>query len=132
MGARFYRTIDDFIKIRRNNSSILSEFINKFEINIPLESDNTFLNRYLYTISLTHSRDEIMTFMEKQGINTAVYYRTPIHKMPFYQNLNSTYDLPNTDTASSKVLSIPIHSGLSNDDLNHVGQTLCNALKTIY
>ena len=124
--------LDDFIQTRRANSNILSEFVNEFELSTPVEDEGTFLNRYLYTISLSHSREEIMVFMEKQGINTAIYYRTPIHRMPFYQTLNDTYDLPNTDAASSHVLSIPIHSGLSNDDINHVGQSLCNALKTIY
>ena len=124
--------LNDFINIRRKNSNIISEFINEFELSIPVESDGIFLNRYLYTLSLSHSREEIMTFMEKQGINTAIYYRTPIHKMPFYQTFNNTCELPNTDTVSSQVLSIPIHSGLSNDDINHVGQSLCNALKTIY
>ncbi|MBH59480.1 MAG: pyridoxal-5'-phosphate-dependent protein [Thaumarchaeota archaeon] len=124
--------LDDFIKIRRTNSNIISEYIDEFDINIPIENDNSFLNRYLYTVSFTHSRDEIMSFMEKQGINTAVYYRTPIHKMPFYQTLNNEYELPNTDIASSQVLSIPIHSGLSNDDINHVGRSLNYALKSIY
>ena len=124
--------LDDFIRIRRRNSDILSDIIGNFNLNLPVELENTFLNRYLYTISLDKSRSEVMNYMEKQGINTAVYYRTPIHKMPYYHSMNDGYDLPNTDLASSKVLSIPIHSGLSEDDVQNIGNKLNDVLKTIY
>ena len=124
--------LDDFIRIRRRNSDILSDIIGNFNLNLPVELENTFLNRYLYTISLDKSRSEVMNYMEKQGINTAVYYRTPIHKMPYYHSMNNSYNLPNTDIASSKVLSIPIHSGLSEDDVQNIGNKLNDVLKTIY
>jgi len=124
--------LDDFIRIRRRNSDILSDIIGNFNLNLPVELENIFLNRYLYTISLDKSRSEVMNYMEKQGINTAVYYRTPIHKMPYYHSMNNDYDLPNTDLASSKVLSIPIHSGLSEDDVQNIGNKLNDVLKTIY
>ena len=124
--------LDDFIRIRRRNSDILSDIIGNFNLNLPVELENTFLNRYLYTISLDKSRSEVMNYMEKQGINTAVYYRTPIHKMPYYHSMNDGCDLPNTDLASSKVLSIPIHSGLSEDDVQNIGNKLNDVLKTIY
>ena len=124
--------LDDFIRIRRRNSDILSDIIGNFNLNLPVELENTFLNRYLYTISLDKSRSEVMNYMEKQGINTAVYYRTPIHKMPYYHSMNNSYNLPNTDLASSKVLSIPIHSGLSEDDVQNIGNKLNDVLKTIY
>jgi len=124
--------LDDFIRIRRRNSDILSDIIGNFNLNLPVELENTFLNRYLYTISLDKSRSEVMNYMEKQGINTAVYYRMPIHKMPYYHSMNNSYNLPNTDLASSKVLSIPIHSGLSEDDVQNIGNKLNDVLKTIY
>ena len=124
--------LDDFIRIRRRNSDILSDIIGNFNLNLPVELENTFLNRYLYTISLDKSRSEVMNYMEKQGVNTAVYYRTPIHKMPYYHSMNNSYNLPNTDLASSKVLSIPIHSGLSEDDVQNIGNKLNDVLKTIY
>jgi len=124
--------LNDFIRIRRRNSNILSDMISNSNLNLPVEPENTFLNRYLYTISLDKSRSEIMNYMEKQGINTAVYYRMPIHKMPYYHGMNNSYNLPNTDLASSKVLSIPIHSGLSEDDVQNIGNKLNHALKTIY
>ena len=124
--------LDDFIRIRRRNSNILSDMISNSNLNLPVEPENTFLNRYLYTISLDKSRSKVMNYMEKQGINTAVYYRTPIHKMPYYHSMNNSYNLPNTDIASSKVLSIPIHSGLSEDDVQNIGNKLNDVLKTIY
>ena len=124
--------LDDFIRIRRRNSGILSDIIGNSNLNLPVEPENTFLNRYLYTISLDKSRSEVMNYMEKQGVNTAVYYRTPIHKMPYYHSMNNSYNLPNTDLASSKVLSIPIHSGLSEDDVQNIGNKLNDVLKTIY
>ena len=64
-------------------------------------------------------------------LNTAIFYRTPIHKMPYYQNLSDSYDLPNTDYASSGVLSIPNHHGLSEDDVLYIGEKFNNALDTV-
>ena len=121
--------LDDFIKIRRKNSDLLSDILNTSGLKLPFEPDNIFLNRYLYTIPIERSRSTIMNYMAKRGINTAIYYRTPIHKMPYYHSMNPTFNLPNTDTASSKVLSLPIHSGLSMEDMQNIGDTFNDALK---
>ena len=128
--------LDNFIQIRRNNSDILSDTIDLKQLGaLPGEYEPNFHNRYLYTVFLNPNdksiRPKVIEYLDKHNINTAIFYRTPIHKMPYYQNLSDSYDLPNTDYASSGVLSIPNHHGLSEDDVLYIGEKFNNALDIV-
>lgn len=131
--------LDDFIRIRRKNSDILSDTIEMRQSGrLPEELDPVSVrNWYLYTITLDPGkygsvrRSKIMEYLAKHDINTAIYYRTPIHKMPYYQNLVGSCNLPNTDYASSTVLSIPNHHGLSEDDILYIGEKFNDAFNTV-
>ena len=79
----------------------------------------------------------IRKFIDESDWHPAIgqdYYRPlDLSVRGFYAKcMNDGYDLPNTDLASSKVLSIPIHSGLSEDDVQNIGNKLNDVLKTIY
>jgi len=52
-----------------------------------------------------------MKKLNSLGIGATVYYFTPIHKTPYYKTKKK---LPNTEWASSHVLSLPIHHKVRN------------------
>ena len=58
-----------------------------------------------------------MEDLMSKGIPTALYYPRPLHTSPVYEAFNST-DLNNTNDISPRVLSLPMQSYLTDDDIN--------------
>ena len=66
----------------------------------------------------TPRRDELKAHLEKLGIHCGILYPVPIHRQPAYHD--ATLSLPHTEQACAEVLSLPLHPGLSNDDVARV------------
>ena len=58
-------------------------------------------------------RDEIRKELADNEIGSAIYYETPIHKQPIYQEFG--YKLPNSEKFSKKILSLPSYPQLTDE-----------------
>jgi perosamine synthetase len=65
-------------------------------------------------------RDALAAALAERGIGTGIYYPVPIHRQPLYRDLGYAVSLPETERAAREVLSLPVHPGLSRDDLDHI------------
>jgi len=70
---------------------------------------------HLYWI-LVQNREKFMKNMKNMGIETGIHYK-PIHKMKFYSIKKK---LPVTDDISSKIVSIPMHPKLNDNDVDRI------------
>jgi len=88
-----------------------------------------------YTIRVAGQRNAWQARLREQGIETAVHYPLPIHLQPYYRcepsrycvlsperralvkGGNNSVHLPEAESAARQVLSLPVHPGLSEDDL---------------
>jgi dTDP-4-amino-4,6-dideoxygalactose transaminase len=69
-----------------------------------------------YTIEL-EGRDDLGPKLREQGVPTAVYYPIPIHKQGVYSVYpTAPGGLPVTQAKSGRVISLPMHPYLSQDD----------------
>ncbi len=66
----------------------------------------------------TPRRDELKVHLEKLGILCGVLYPVPIHRQPAYHD--AALSFPHTEQACAEVLSLPLHPGLSDDDVARV------------
>jgi len=66
----------------------------------------------------TPRRDELQAHLAKQDILCSVLYPMPIHRQPAYHD--ASLALPQTEQACAEVLSLPLHPGLSDDDVARV------------
>ena len=66
----------------------------------------------------TPKRDELRTHLEANGVLAGVLYPVPIHRQPAYHKADLT--LPVTEQACAEVLSLPLHPGLTVDDVDTV------------
>lgn len=66
----------------------------------------------------TPRREELRIHLEKQDILCGVLYPVPIHRQPAYHD--ATLSLPATEQACAEVLSLPLHPGLTDDDVARV------------
>ena len=73
-----------------------------------------------YTIE-AERRDELMAHLKASGIGCAVYYPLPLHLQPCFAELGYRLgDLPVTEAAMHRVLSLPIYSELTQGQLDEV------------
>lgn len=114
------KKLPKFLYKRRKNAKILTDLISTLDITIPKERKNEKVNWYLYTIA-TKNRNKVMKKLNMKGIGAAAYYTIPVHKTPFYKK---KIKLLNTDWAASHVLSLPVHPGVSTQNLALIAKTL--------
>jgi len=113
------------LQIRRKNANMLTKLLCELNVELPKESNGAKYNWYLYTIAL-ENRDAVMQKLNSLGIGATAYYRTPVHRTPFYEGNNVL--LPNTEWASAHVLSLPVHPLVDARDVKYIAASLKKAL----
>ncbi|MBS0332965.1 MAG: DegT/DnrJ/EryC1/StrS aminotransferase family protein [Proteobacteria bacterium] len=78
-----------------------------------------------YTIEVPQDvdggRDALGPYLREQGVPTAVYYPIPIHKQGVYSGYPAAPGgLPVTEAKAGRVISLPMHPYLSEDDQDRV------------
>ncbi len=72
-------------------------------------------------------RDEIRKELTDNEIGSAIYYETPIHKQPIYQEFG--YELPNSEKFSKEIMSLPSYPQLTDEQAleicEHVNKIIC-------
>jgi aminotransferase EvaB len=66
----------------------------------------------------TARRDELQAHLAKKDILCGVLYPVPVHRQPAYHD--ASLSLPLTEQVCAEVLSLPLHPGLSDDDVARV------------
>lgn len=82
-----------------------------------------------YTIKLNSQteRDGLQAYLREEGIPSMVYYPIPMHRQAAYRALGQPgAHCPVAGKLCETVLSLPIHSYISSEEINVV----CNAIKT--
>jgi len=80
-------------------------------------------NWYLYTVRFRSAgeRDAMKARLAEKGIGSAVYYPTPVHRIPFYAGKGfAQADLPSTERAAETVLSIPVNPLVTEQDVERI------------
>lgn len=81
-----------------------------------------------YTVVVAEDRDHVRGVLADRGIDTAVYYPTPLHRQPFLAARGKPPDLPHAESLATRWLSLPMHPGLGQDDVRRVAAALQDAL----
>ena len=69
-----------------------------------------------YTLDVGPARDAIVADLAAAGVSTGIYYPIPVHRQPYVLALGIRADLPVTDRAAARSLSIPMFPGLADAD----------------
>ncbi len=85
---------------------------------------------HLFTVVLADeiSRSELMQFMKDWGIQCSIHY-PPVHQFTFYRNLpHSHADLPITESLGRQILSLPLFSDMTQEQVEYVCTTFREAV----
>ena len=132
IGVEQLKKLPTFFTRRSHNAQRLTAILSKSDkIVLPPELGNRKSSWYLYTIRIKDAsvsqRNKVIEQMHCKGIGAEAYYPTPIHQMPYYKTFG-TYILPETEKAANQVLSLPIHPGVSDEQIDTIAETLLSLL----
>jgi UDP-2-acetamido-2-deoxy-ribo-hexuluronate aminotransferase len=86
-----------------------------------------------YTLVLQDvDRDTVAKKLEEHGIPSMVYYPIPAHKQKMFAALNlAETNLETTDWLTSRVISLPIHTEMTNVELEYIATTLLKIINEL-
>ncbi|MBN2488632.1 MAG: DegT/DnrJ/EryC1/StrS family aminotransferase [Methanosarcinaceae archaeon] len=123
--------LGEFTSMRQRNAGILSNGLRNIKgITVPVIRNGCNHVFHQYTIR-TGGRDELVSFLNKNGIGTGIYYPVPIHKQPLYRELGYNDNLPVCEEAAGEALSLPVHPAVSKEDLNMIIETIKKGVEAI-
>ena len=73
-------------------------------------------------------REAAQAALRAANIASAIYYPKPLHHQPAYRAHHDGTPLPVSEAVAARILALPIHPDLSDDDVARVAATLSTAL----
>jgi perosamine synthetase len=127
------KKLPSFIAKRRQNAEQLTKILQKSKkLILPYESKDRLHSWYLYTARLKDStetqRNKLLDALKAKGIGAEAYYVNPVHTMPFYRDNYGAKALPETEKAANQVFSLPIHPGVTQEEIASIGETVLSLL----
>ncbi len=121
------KKLKNIIIKRKNNIQLYRKYLktNKIKI-IPDKEYET--NSYVMFITICEDRDKLKKYLEKNKIQSLVYYGTPLHKHIASKIYTYKNSLKNSELLSSKVLALPHHQNLKKKDIIYI----CKKINKFY
>ncbi|MFP5239625.1 MAG: DegT/DnrJ/EryC1/StrS family aminotransferase [Acidobacteriota bacterium] len=86
--------------------------------------------QYTVEVAPPHGRDAVAQTLKAKGVPTAVYYPRPLHLQPAFAHLGyEPGDFPVAEGLCERVLSLPMHPYLKDDEVDFVSEVLRRALE---
>ena len=115
--------LDEYNQSRQQAAAFYSvAFANQPKIKTPVVAEGNNHVFHQYTMILEGvDRDGLVEYLGQQGIPAMIYYPVPAHKQKMFAFLNlPDVDLPVTDWLTQRVVSLPIHTELDQDQLEYI------------
>ncbi|MFZ9587940.1 MAG: DegT/DnrJ/EryC1/StrS family aminotransferase [Crocinitomicaceae bacterium] len=117
------RQLDNYIDARREVAAKYDEaFAGIPGVKIPFRSDDSKHVFHQYTLVLENAnRNELQQHLTENEIPSMIYYPIPAHKQKMFAHFGSSaVQLPTTDWLTERVISLPIHTEMLDDQQDYI------------
>lgn len=122
IGLAQLERLPHLVDVRRRNAERYDEALaDSSAIQAPATDPHTTHAYHQYTVQTDH-RDALSERLSDAGVDTGVYYPTPIHQQPAYAGTNAS--APVAEAAAERVLSVPVHPKLTAAEVDRVADVL--------
>ena len=83
---------------------------------------------YAVLLSDSATRDHLQAELRARGVPSAIYYPRALHQQPAYASVHDGASLPAAEDLATRVLALPIHPDLSDDDARQVCDAIADVL----
>ena len=120
--------LDNYIVARRKAADFYdAAFAGNAVIRTPYRAANNKHVFHQYTLILDAKenpaayRDGMNAYLAEKGVPSMIYYPVPAHRQKMFDAFGgSSYQLPLTDWLTERVISLPIHTELDEEQLNFI------------
>lgn len=119
--------LDEYIRARRAAADFYdAAFANVSSITTPFRAAYGSHVFHQYTLLLDGvDRDKLSEYLASQNIPSMIYYPIPSHRQKMFASFGgASFDLPVTDWLTERVISLPIHTELDQEQLDYIANTL--------
>ncbi|MEO7045810.1 MAG: DegT/DnrJ/EryC1/StrS family aminotransferase [Ferruginibacter sp.] len=112
------RHLDEYIAARRKAADYYDKaFADNKNITTPFRAANNKHVFHQYTLILKDiDRDALHQFLADNGVPSMIYYPVPAHRQKMFDAFGgSNYNLPVTDWLTERVISLPIHTEMDEE-----------------
>lgn len=131
IGIEQLKKLDSFNKKRQENAKYMDYKLSNINgIITPTVREGYEHTFHQYTIRITKeygmNRDSLIDILHRKNIGNGVYYPIAIYRQPLYIKLGYNDHLKNVEIISNEVVSLPIHPGVTNDDIDYITDVIKN------
>jgi UDP-2-acetamido-2-deoxy-ribo-hexuluronate aminotransferase len=114
--------LDKYISARQRVADYYDRaFAGHRSITTPFRASYSTHVYHQYTILLEGvDREGLIKHLSAAGIPSMIYYPVPAHRQKMFSGVETTVDLPNTDWLTHRVISLPIHTEMDDEQLEHI------------
>ena len=96
-------------------------------VTVPVRVPDSRSAWSVYSVLLDDAarREATQARLREAGVPTAIYYPRPLHHQPAYREHHDGMALPVSEDLSARILALPIHPDLTEDELCRVVAALC-------
>ena len=121
--------VDEYTRKRNEVAAFYDKHLaNVPFIELPARAKNSTHVFHQYTIKTKGiDRDQLKKYLQDKGIPSMIYYHIPLHFQKAYrQEGYGEGSFPVTEKLSKTVLSLPIHTEMTEDELSYICETIKN------
>jgi dTDP-4-amino-4,6-dideoxygalactose transaminase len=122
------KELDNYIDARRKAAEFYDDFFASIpQIKTPARDSKSKHVFHQYTLQLEGlDRNALSAFLAEKEIPSMIYYPVPAHRQKMFSAFGSeNTNLPTTDWLTERVLSLPIHTELQQEQLEYI----CNSVQ---
>ena len=126
------RELDSYIDSRRDAAAYYDAFFSQIDgIKVPVRSGDSRHVFHQYTLTLEDvDRDGLHGFLAEKDIPSMIYYPIPAHRQKMFASFGSeNSELPITDWLTERVISLPIHTELEEEQLKFITTSVLEFVK---
>jgi len=115
--------LDKYIAARRKAADYYdTAFANQPKITIPYRAEYCSHVFHQYTLVVNEiDRNAMHTFLAENNIPSMIYYPVPSHRQKMFEAIGgSNYNLPVTDWLTERVISLPMHTELDDEQQSEI------------
>jgi len=120
------RKLDEYCDARRAAADYYDlAFKNNSNIITPYRAPYSWHVFHQYTLQVKVNRDKVQEMLAEKGIPSMIYYPVSSHKQEMLKDFGgASYDLPTTDFLNTCVISLPIHTELTQEELKYISDNV--------
>jgi UDP-2-acetamido-2-deoxy-ribo-hexuluronate aminotransferase len=124
--------LDEYCSARRKAADFYNQaFANHPNIKTPYCPDNIYHVYHQYTLTLNGvDRDQVQSLLKEKGIPSMIYYPIPAHKQKIFEGVKS-FDLATTESLTTKVISLPIHTEMTEEQQKYIVENFIDIVNSL-